>query len=94
MAGEHQQNCHTWLCGARVLTETELLVLLWPLAGDCLEVEGESLWNKTQGSLTQNTSTETDIYINIYNHSLTTISFEVNAIKGAILTYLHDFAEV
>jgi hypothetical protein len=81
MAGGHQRNRHTWLCGARVLTETELLVLLWPLAGDCLEVEGESLWNKTQGSLTQNTSTETDIYINSYNHSLTAISFEVSAIK-------------
>lgn len=94
MAGEHQQNRHTWLGGARVLTETELLVLLWPLAGDCLEVEGESLWNKTQGSLTQSTSTETDIHINSPNHSLTTISSEVNAIKGVMLTYLYDFTEV
>lgn len=79
MAGEHQQNRHTLPCGARVLTETELLVLLWPLAGDCLEVEGESLWNKTQGSLTA--QKHRDIYINTYNHSLTTISFEVWAIK-------------
>lgn len=55
--------CTLSLSGTGGLTETELLVLLWPLAGDCLDVEGESLWNKTQGSLTHNTITGTQIYL-------------------------------
>lgn len=36
----------SWVYAIAGLTETELLMLLWPLAGDCLDVEGESLWNK------------------------------------------------
>lgn len=50
--------CFLFLGVRGFLTKIELLMLEWPLAGDCLEVLGDSFWNKTHRSAAH---TDTDM---------------------------------